>query len=215
MAGRPEGDGPHVYRVGLTGNIASGKSEVARVWQGLGAAVINADELARAAVAPGSPGLDAVVRHFGRAVLADDGTLDRAALRAVVFDDDEARAALEALLHPEIERLRRAREADLVAGGERIVVHEVPLLFEVGLDAAMDRVVLVDAPEAARLERLVAIRGLDRDEALAMMRAQASADGKRELAGIVVRNDGSLEELRRSAEAAWREIEAAAARDRR
>lgn len=205
---------PEVYRVGLTGNIASGKSEVARVWRSLGAAVIDADALARAAVAPGSPGLEAVVRRFGRGVLAGDGTLDRAALRALVFEDDEARTALESLLHPEIDRLRRAREAELIAAGEPIVVHEVPLLFEVGLDAAMDRVVFVDAPEAARLERLVGTRGLERDEALAMMGAQASAEGKRERAGIVVRNDGTLEELRRSAEAAWREIEAAASRRR-
>lgn len=215
MGGRSEESSGDVYRVGLTGNIASGKSAVARVWQDLGAAVIDADELARAAVVPGSPGLEAVVRRFGSGVLAGDGTLDRAALRAIVFDDEEARGALESLLHPEIERLRRAREAELVAGGVSIVVHEVPLLFEVGMDAAMDVVVFVDAPEATRLERLVTLRGLDRDDALAMMRAQESADRKRERAGIVVRNDGTLEELERRAEAAWRDVEArAAAADR-
>jgi dephospho-CoA kinase len=212
MSSRSERD---VYRVGLTGNIASGKSAVARVWRDLGAAVIDADELARDAVVPGSPGLDAVVRRFGRDVLAADGTLDRAALRAIVFDDEAARTALESLLHPVIERLRREREAQRVAEGASIVVHEVPLLFEVGMDAAMDVVVFVDAAEAMRHERLVTTRGLDRDEALAMMDAQESADRKRELAGIVVRNDGTLEDLRRRAEAAWRDIEARAAADRR
>src|SRR5690606_2416198 len=142
-----------MLRVALTGNIASGKSAVSAVWERLGATIVDADELAREAVAPGSAGLARVVERFGAEMLAADGTLDRAALRARVFADDRERRDLEAILHPEIERLRRRADAEAEARGERLVVHVVPLLFETGLDERFDRVVLVDAPEAVRLDR--------------------------------------------------------------
>ncbi|MEX0891110.1 MAG: dephospho-CoA kinase [Gemmatimonadota bacterium] len=203
--------GPALFRVGLTGNIASGKSAVADVWRALGAAVVDADELARRAVAPGTPGLAAVAARFGGEVLAPDGGLDRAALRRRVFANPTERQALEALTHPEVERLRRTEEARLGAAGHDVVVHMVPLLFEVGRDADMNLVVFVDAPEAERLRRLVELRGLPEAEALAMMGSQGAAADKAARADLVVPNDGTLEELRARAVAAWRQVERQAA----
>jgi len=196
-----------MYRVALTGNIASGKSAVARVWARLGAALIDADELARRAVAPGTAGLAAVVARFGRVVLAADGTLDRGALRAIVFGDDAARADLERILHPEIGRLRALEEARLEREGKAIVAHVIPLLFEVGLEAEFDDVVLVDAPEAERLRRLVELRGLPEPEARRMIAAQLPASAKRERATLILENAGTKKALERDARAAWRELE--------
>jgi dephospho-CoA kinase len=197
---------PAPYRVGLTGNIASGKSTVADAWRALGAAVVDADELARRAVAPGTPGLAAVAARFGGAVLSPDGSLDRVALRRRVFQDPVERRALEGITHPEIERLRRAEEARLLAAGRKVVVHMVPLLFETGMDGHMDSVVFVDAPAAERLRRLVDLRGIPVAEARDMMASQAEPAGKRARADVVVRNDGTLDDLRARAEAAWREV---------
>ncbi len=202
---------PGLFRVGLTGNIASGKSAVEDVWRGLGARVIDADVLAREVVAPGTEGLERVVAQFGGHLLLSDGSLDRAALRQLVFDDDEARATLESLLHPEIERLRIEQEQALHAQGARIVVHAIPLLFEVGMQDAFDEVVLVDAPESERLRRLVEARGLPRDEAQAMIDAQMPAAAKRAGAGIVIDNDDALEALEEKAIEAWHRIEQRAA----
>lgn len=196
-----------LFRVGLTGNIASGKSAVEAVWRGLGAHVVDADVLAREAVAPGSEGLQRVEAHFGPEVLRPDGSLDRAAMRGVIFRDADARDTLESILHPEIERLRLEREQVLETEGARIVVHAIPLLFEVGMDEAFDLVVLVDAPEAERLRRLVEARGLPSDEAQRMIDAQMPAARKREQAALVIDNDGTLADLEQKATAAWREIE--------
>jgi dephospho-CoA kinase len=199
-----------MLRVGLTGNIASGKSTVARVWERLGAAVIDADVLARRAVEPGMPALRRIAEAFGPDVLAADGRLDRAALRRIVFRDPEARARLEAIVHPEVARLRDEEESALAAQGAEIVVHDVPLLFEVGLEGAFDVVVLVDAPEAIRLERLVRDRGLDETEARRMIDAQIPAAEKRGRADYIIENDGTLQELeRRATETWWRLVERA------
>jgi len=195
-----------VFRVGLTGNIASGKSTVARVWQRLGAPVIDADVLARRAVAPGSVGLRRIVETFGPGVLDEAGRLDRAALRDIVFRDPEARAKLEAIVHPEVGRLRREEEARLEAAGEKIVVHDIPLLFEAGLDEEFDAIVLVDAPERVRLERLMRDRGLTEDEARRMIDAQMPSSQKRDRADYVIENEGTLEALERAAEEVWREL---------
>jgi len=195
-----------VFRVGLTGNIASGKSTVARVWQRLGAPVIDADVLARRAVAPGSVGLRRIVETFGPGVLDEAGRLDRAALRDIVFHDPEARAKLEAIVHPEVGRLRREEEARLEAAGEKIVVHDIPLLFEAGLDEEFDAIVLVDAPERVRLERLMRDRGLTEDEARRMIDAQMPSSQKRDRADYVIENEGTLEALERAAEEVWREL---------
>src|SRR5690606_25085501 len=155
-----------MLRVGLTGNIASGKSTVSRVWARLGAHVIDADELARRAVEPGSPGLARLVEEFGPGILDDDGRLDRGAMRRLVFRDPEARRRLEAVVHPEVARLRAEAEAALAEAGVDVVVNEIPLLVEVGLESSFDIVVLVEADVATRLERLMRTRGLDRAEAL-------------------------------------------------
>ncbi len=198
-----------LFRAGLTGNVAGGKSSVARVWERLGARVVDADELARRAVQPGSRALRRIADRFGDEVLQEDGSLDRDAMRRRVFSDPDARRELESLVHPEVARLRTEEEARLRRRGARIVVHAIPLLFEVGLTEEFDAIVLVDAPADVRVERLVRDRGLDEDEAWAVVRAQMPAAEKRERADHVIDNDGSLEELERKARAVWRELERA------
>jgi dephospho-CoA kinase len=198
-----------LVRIALTGNIASGKSAVAEVWAENGAVIIDADELARRVVEPGTPGLAAVVRRFGSDVLAADGTLDRARLRAVVFEDEESRRALESIVHPLIEELRRQEERRAALAGHRVVVHAIPLLFETGLDSRYNRIVLVDAPEAVRRQRLVERRGLEPAEADRMIAAQLPAEAKRARARYIIENAGDLEQLQRESERVWAEIEAA------
>jgi dephospho-CoA kinase len=199
-----------LLRVAVTGNIASGKSAVAETWQQQGAVVIDADDLSRRAVQPGSAALKKVIAQFGNNVIAPDGTLDRAALRNVVFNDDMRRKELESILHPEIERLRQNAEREAAGKGARIVVHSIPLLFETGLDELFDIIVLVDAPESVRRERLMATRNLDGAEADAMIRAQMPAELKRKRAHHVIDNAGTLEELKARALDVWRAIEARA-----
>jgi len=201
-----------MLHLALTGNIAAGKSTVAAMLAAHGATIIDADVLSREAVAPGTAGLDAVVERFGAQVLAADGTLDRAALRARVFNDAVARDALNAIVHPAVRRLRD--EAVRAAGerGDRIVISDIPLLFEVGLEHAFDGVILVDAPEAMRRERMVRDRGLSDAVAQAMIDAQWPSDRKRAGATWIVENDGSHEALAARVEAVWRDVEALAVR---
>lgn len=177
--------------MGLTGNVASGKSSVADAWRRAGARVIDADVLAREAVAPGSPGLAAVRHRFGDGVFDATGSLDRAALRRAVFADAAARADLERIVHPEVARLRAREEARARAEHADLVVHEVPLLFETGLDREMDVTVLVHAPEEVRLRRLVEKRRLVEAEARAIMDAQMPAMAKLSRADIVIENDST------------------------
>jgi dephospho-CoA kinase len=193
-------------RVGLTGNIGSGKSAVARVWERLGAVVIDADELARLALLRGSPGYDAVRRQFGEGVLRPDGEIDRAALRQLVFADAAQRRVLESIVHPAVERLRQERERSLAAQGVRIVVHMIPLLFETGMEDRFDEVVLVDAPPGLRRDRIVADRGLAAAEAEAMIAAQEPSSENRDLATRVIDNTGTLSELEGAAEEVWRKL---------
>jgi dephospho-CoA kinase len=194
-------------RVALTGNIASGKSTVAAVWQKLGAPLIDADVLARAAVARGTGGYDAVVRQFGPDVVAGDGSLDRDRLRDVVFRDPQRRTELEQIVHPEVQRLRTEEEAAHTRSGARIVIHDIPLLYEVGLADQFDVVVLVHADEADRLNRLVEQRGLSETEARAMIAAQMPAEEKRGKAHIVIENKGTLAELEQRATNVWKELQ--------
>jgi dephospho-CoA kinase len=194
-------------RIGLTGNIASGKSTVARVWRERGAEIIDADALARQAVAPGSPALAHVVARFGEHVLRA-GELDRARLRERVFADPAERAALEAIVHPEVARLRRAEEASLAARGVALVVHEIPLLFEVGLESEFDAIVLVDAPAAERVRRIVAARGVSEPEARRMVAAQMPAERKRGRATHVLDNAGRIDELEAAAATLWERLQA-------
>lgn len=194
-----------MFRVGLTGNVASGKSSVARFLLEAGAPVIDADVLARRAVEPGSPGLEQVRATFGDAVM-DGETLDRAALRKLVFSDPEARKRLEAIVHPEVARLRELEESSLRERGEEIVVHDIPLLFEVGLEDEYDMIVLVDAPRDIREDRLARDRGLSPEEARAMVDAQLATSVKRGRADVVIDNVGTRDELAEAARRAWWEI---------
>lgn len=201
-----------MYRVALTGNIASGKSAVAEEWAREGTAIIDADALARDAVAPGMPALEQIRTEFGDGVLTPEGTLDRAALRRIVFRDADRRKQLEGILHPEIARLRDEREATLDEAGQNVVAHVIPLLFETGMQGGFDAVVLVDAPEETRLDRLTRLRGLQPAEAKAMIAAQMPAARKRTLLDglraftLVIENTGTLDELRERARDAWRRI---------
>lgn len=194
-----------MIRVGLTGNIASGKSTVANEWRVLGARLIDADVLAREAVAPGSAGLRAVADTFGDDIVRD-GVLDRAALRAIVFNDPARRARLEAIIHPEVMRLRSGLERDLEAQGAHVVVNDIPLLFETGMQDQFDVLVLVDAPAGERVRRLVRDRGLTPAQAQQMVDAQMPSTEKRSRANFVIDNDGSVEELLEKARSVWREI---------
>ncbi|WP_396203735.1 dephospho-CoA kinase [Gemmatimonas sp.] len=195
----------------LTGNIAAGKSAVAALLARHGATIIDADVLAREAVAPGTPGLAAVVDRFGDGVLVADGSLDRAALRARVFRDPVARDALNAIVHPAVRRLRDEAVAAARTRGDRIVISDIPLLFEVGLEQAFDGVILVDAPEAVRLERLVRDRHLPPTDAHAMIAAQWPSARKRAGATWIIDNDGDRAALAARVEAVWEAIDARAA----
>ncbi|HUE96476.1 MAG TPA: dephospho-CoA kinase [Longimicrobiaceae bacterium] len=199
-----------MLKVALTGNIASGKSTVAEVWREHGARVIDADDLARRAVAPGTPALQRIVEEWGPGIVLPSGELDRAAMRDVVFRDPEERRKLEDLVHPEVNRLR-IQQIDLaMAGGLPLIVADIPLLFEAGLEKEFDVIVLVDAPEEVRLQRLMEDRGLAREQAQRMLAAQWPAERKRPGARFVIENRGTLAELRVRAEAVWTSLEALA-----
>jgi dephospho-CoA kinase len=192
--------------LGLTGNIASGKSTVARQLAGFGATVIDADVLARDAVAPGTEGFHAVVELFGDGVVASTGMLDRAQLRARVFADPHARAALNAIVHPAVARLRAEHFDAARARGDRLVISDIPLLFEVGLEHAFDGIILVDAPASTRRQRLVRDRGLPPHEADAMIAAQWDSAPKRKRATWVIDNDGTPEQLTERVADLWHTI---------
>jgi dephospho-CoA kinase len=189
--------------IGLTGNIAAGKSAVAQRLRALGAPIVDADVLAREAVAPGSPALRAIAERFGPSVIASDSTLDRAAMRQLAFSDPDARLALNAIVHPEVERLRRRALAELEAAGTPLAICDIPLLFEAGLESSVDAIILVDAPDALRRERLVRDRGLTAAEAEAMMAAQMPSYSKRAGAQHVIDNIGTREELDAQVDALW------------
>ena len=181
--------------VGLTGNVAAGKSAVAELWRDAGVPVLSADELAREVVAPGTPALARVAEVFGPEVMGAGGTLDRAAVRRIVFGDEEARRRLEAIVHPGVGRLRDAWTRRRRENGAELVVWEIPLLFETGMQDEVDVVVVVDAPPAVRRRRIVETRGLGDEEAAAVMEAQLPAEGKRRRADFVVDNQGTRAEL--------------------
>jgi dephospho-CoA kinase len=197
-----------VITVGLTGGIGSGKSEVARLLAARGAVVVDADALAREAVAPGTPGLAAVVAEFGPGVLAADGSLDRAALGRVVFGDDARLAALEAIVHPYVGR--RSAELMAAAAPGDVVVYDVPLLVEKRLQDGYDVVVVVDAADETRLHRLVTLRGMTEQDARTRMAAQASRADRLAVADMVVANDAGLAELAARVDELWTELAARA-----
>lgn len=183
--------------VGLTGGIGSGKSTVAKYWAQMGATVVDADHLARSVLAPDSVGFAALVDHFGARVLNEDGTLDRQSLAEIVFADPNERAALEGITHPLIAAAKQTMFAALRPG--QVGVYDVPLLAEKQMAEDFDVVVVVEAPYAARLERL-AERGIPRAEGTIRIAAQATDAQRRQVAHVLVDNSGSLAQLRRSAQ---------------
>jgi dephospho-CoA kinase len=199
-----------VLNVALTGNAAAGKSTVGAWFRRWGATLIDADEIVRSLERPGSPLLDRIVRRFGLAVLRSDGALDRAALRRIVLENPADRAALNELVHPAVRAERELQARAAAARGDRILVNDIPLLFEVMDPEAFDLVILVDAPETVRRVRLRE-RGLSPDEIDHLLAAQLPAEGKRARSDIVVENGGTLAELERSARQAWEIILARAA----
>jgi dephospho-CoA kinase len=192
--------------IGLTGNIASGKSIVADLFAERGATIIDADVLAREAVTKGSPALDAIVARWGSEVLDGDGNLDRAALRHRVFKDQTDLDALNEIVHPEVMRRRAQEVAAARARGDRVVVCVIPLLFERHLADDFDTIVLVDAPRSIRLERIVRDRGIEEAEAMKMIASQMPADLKRARADYVIENAGTREELEGEVDRVWQEI---------
>jgi len=181
-----------VYRVGLTGGVASGKSSVSKIFRGLGVPIIDTDELARDVVEPGQPPLERLVERFGPSILTPDGHLDRPVLRNIVFSDPMARADLEALTHPAIGAAAEARSA--AAGGPyQIIV--IPLLVEKSLGSHLDRVLLVDCDEQLQIQRLRTRDGATLAEARAILNAQASRKARLEVAHDVITNDGAMSQL--------------------
>jgi len=193
-----------VLRVGLTGGIGTGKSEVSRRLASYGAVVIDADAVAREVVAPGTPGLAEVASEFGPDVMRSDGSLDRARLAALVFADEALRRKLNAIVHPRVRE--RMAELERQAGDVPVVVHDVPLLAENQLAGGYDLVVVVDVPARIQLERLARERGMPREQAEARMHAQATREDRLAVADIVVDNSGSLAELDREVGDLWAEL---------
>lgn len=200
--------------VGLTGGIGSGKSTVARMLEEHGAVVFDADALARKAVEPGTPGHDAVIERFGAVVLAPGGGLDREALASIVFADRAARRDLEAIVHPEVRRLF-AEGTEAYHDTDRVVVFSAPLLVETGMHTAFDVLVVVSAEPRTQVERLMRDRGMSEDAIRARIEAQAPPEAKAEVADVLVRNDGTVDELAHKVERLWSTLTDRAASSRR
>jgi dephospho-CoA kinase len=194
-----------VLLVGLTGGIGSGKSTVARLLERRGATVIDADQLAREAVAKGTPGFDRVLEAFGQDVVTSDGDLDRSALAARIFSDPVQKAALEAIVHPEVAR-RFSDQVDAFRGTDRIVVYVTPLLVELGLAPAFDVVVVVTASPHLRVSRVASDRGLSPDEVRGRLAVQATDEQRAEVAGVLIDNDGSLADLEPQVDRLWNDL---------
>ena len=193
--------------VGLTGGIGTGKSTVARMLEKRGAIVFDADVLARQAVAPGTHGFDQVVERFGPNVLAPGGGLDREALASIVFSDPAARRDLEGIVHPEVRRMF-AEGCEEYRDSDRVVVFSAPLLVETGMHTAFDRLIVVSAPVATQIERLMRDRGMAERDVQARIAAQLPLEAKAEVADILLDNEGTLEDLERRVERLWRDLDA-------
>jgi dephospho-CoA kinase len=193
--------------LGLTGGIGAGKSTVARLLAEAGAAVVDADRLARAVVAPGSGVLAAIAREFGGDLLDEGGRLDRQRMAEVVFADPDKRRRLEAITHPAIARASRDRFAELAAEGHALVVYEAALLVETGRHREMDRLLVVVADDEVRLGRLVARDGLSRAEAERRLAAQLSQRDKAQLADYLIDNSKGLKQTRAQLERVWRALQ--------
>ena len=217
-----------MLRVGLTGGIGSGKSEVSGRLAALGAVVLDADKAAKEVVLPGTRGLARIAEAFGPEVLRADGSLDRARLAEIVFADEGARVRLNGIVHPLVQERMRAAEAEAVhaaqgasgggasgggaSGGDGVVVvHDVPLLAEGGRASEFDLVIVVDVPAETQLARLAEARGMTEDQARARMAAQASREQRLAVADIVIDNSGTLDDLDRRVAEVWAELRTRAA----
>jgi dephospho-CoA kinase len=194
---------------GLTGGIATGKSTVAAIFEEAGARLVDADRIAREVVRKGSPAHREIVAHFGTGVLLGDGELDRKRLAAIVFNNPDEQRALECIVHPQVKQ-EIDRRVDLIRrqAPEALVILDIPLLFESGMQEGLDAVIVVYAPERLQLERLMARDGLSEPEALARIRAQMPIDSKRALAARVIDNSGSREQTRAQALEIYRQLAA-------
>jgi len=196
-----------VQLIGLTGGIASGKSTIASRLAEHGAVVVDADRIAREVVEPGRPALAAIAERFGPGVIAADGSLDRPALGAIVFADEEARLALNGITHPAVLAESTARFAAAAAADpDAIVVYDVPLLVESANEYPFELVVVAHAAAGTRIDRLVALRGMDRAEAERRIRSQATDEERLAVADIVIDTDGSLEHTRQQVDALWDQL---------
>lgn len=193
--------------VALTGGIASGKSTVARRLHELGAVIVDADQVARQVVEPGEPALESIVTAFGPGVLASDGSLDRAALGAIVFSDPEGRQKLNAITHPAVlERSRALFAAAATADPDAIVVYDIPLLVEAGRVDEFDLRVVVHAATETRVRRMIELRGMTREEALHRINSQATDTDRFAIADVVIDADGSLEHTLEQTDALWENL---------
>ncbi|MER5524582.1 dephospho-CoA kinase [Streptomyces sp. NPDC002677] len=193
-----------MLKVGLTGGIGAGKSEVSRLLVGHGAVLVDADRIAREVVEPGTPGLTAVVEAFGPDVLAADGTLDRPKLGSIVFADPEKLAVLNSIVHPLVGA--RSRELENAAAADAVVINDVPLLAENGLAPFYDVVVVVDVAPETQLDRLTRLRGMAEEDARARMAAQATREKRLAIADIVIDNDVPLDALEQRVAQVWADL---------
>jgi dephospho-CoA kinase len=195
--------------IGLTGGIASGKSVVAARLAERGAVVVDADRIAREVVEPGTPALARIATEFGGGVIASDGSLDRAALGALIFSSPEKRAALNAITHPAVsDRSHELFEAAAAADPEAVVVYDVPLLVDSGRVDEFDLVVVVNANTATRVDRMIQLRGMTRDEALHRINSQATDTERLSIADVVIDSNGTLDETLAQADALWERLSA-------
>ncbi|MEU7876689.1 dephospho-CoA kinase [Microbispora bryophytorum] len=195
-----------MLKVGLTGGIGSGKSEVSRRLAARGAVVVDADKIAREVVEPGTPGLAEIVEAFGEGVLRPDGTLDRERLGAIVFADAEKLKVLNGIVHPKVGE--RSEQLQREAPDDAVVVYDVPLLAENNLAARYDVVIVVDTPDDVRLERLLRLRGMREADARARIAAQASREERLRIADIVIGNESSLDDLDAEVDKVWQDLSA-------
>ncbi|WP_288780874.1 dephospho-CoA kinase [uncultured Kocuria sp.] len=195
------------WHLGLTGGIGSGKSTVAAMLAQRGAEIIDADAIARDLMEPGTEVFEEVVQAFGHVVLDNSGALDRAALARVVFSDESARERLNGIVHPAVRAESRKRvDAAEEDPDSLVIVQDIPLLVETGQSDSFDGVIVVEAPEAARVERLVTTRGMDPDDARSRIRAQATDEQRRAISTWVIDNSGSEEETEEQVDRLWREL---------
>jgi dephospho-CoA kinase len=193
-----------VLKVGLTGGIGAGKSEVSRLLAFYGAVVIDADKIAREVVEPGTEGLAAVVEAFGEDILTPDGALDRPKLGSIVFNDPDKLRVLNAIVHPRVGA--RSAELERAAAQDAVVIHDVPLLTENDLAPLYDVVVVVDAAPETQLDRLARLRGMAQDEARSRMAAQATREQRRAVADVIIDNDGPFDALEPQIRKVWEQL---------